>query len=243
MRRADRLFQIIQLLRRQRGRPITAAALAAELEVTARTVYRDMADLQAQRVPIRGEAGVGYVLEPGFDLPALMFTEEEIEALVLGARVVQRWADPALGRAAGDLLAKIEAVVPPSLAPRIRSLALVAPPGGTAPPEPGLDVARLRDWIRTQRMLRLRYRDEAGRESERTVWPQSLAFFPPVWLLVGWCELRQDFRTFRTDRVVAAEFLDTPYPSMPGRRLIDFIRTLPADGRRTRQPASASSSA
>lgn len=227
MRRADRLFQIIQILRRDRGRPVTAAAMAAELEVTRRTVYRDVADLQGQRVPIRGEAGVGYVLEPGYDLPALMFTEDEVEALVLGARIVERWADPALGRAAGDLLAKIEAVVPVGLRARIRSLSLVAPPG-TAPAEPGLDVARVRRWIREQRKLRLAYRDEAGRQTGRVVWPLSLAFFPPVWLLVGWCDLRQDFRSFRVDRIADAEFLDERYPSTPGRRLVDFIRRVEA---------------
>lgn len=225
MRRADRLFQIIQILRRDRFRPVTAQALAAELEVTVRTVYRDMADLQARRVPIRGEAGVGYVLEPGFDLPALMFSEDEIEALVLGARIVETWADPALGRAAGDLLAKIEAVVPAPLQARIRSLGLSAPPG-RPPPEPGLDMATLRQWVREQRKLRIAYRDEAGRPSERILWPQALAFFPPVWLLVGWCELRQNFRSFRIDRVDRADFLEDRYPLTPGKRLVDFIRRM-----------------
>jgi len=224
MRKADRLFQIIQILRRERGRPVTARALADELEVTERTVYRDMAELMAQRVPIRGEAGVGYLLGGGYDLPALMFGEDEIEALVLGARIVETYADPALARAAADLLAKIEAVVPDPLKPRVRSLALCAPPGGRAPPEPGLDVARLRRWVREQRKLHLVYRDEAGRDSSRTVWPQALAFFPPVWLLLGWCELRQDFRSFRVDRVQAAEFREDRYPATPGRRLLDYIR-------------------
>lgn len=225
MRRADRLFQIIQILRRDRGRPVTAAAMAAELEVTVRTVYRDVADLQGRRVPIRGEAGVGYVLEPGHDLPALMFTEDEIEALLLGARIVERWADPDLARAAGDLLGKIEAVLPDALRPRVQSLALVAPPGAP-PPEPGIDMARLRRWIREQKTVWIAYRDEAGRATERVVWPQTLAFFPPVWLLVGWCELRCDFRSFRLDRVTAAEFLTDRYPTLPGRRLVDYIRRM-----------------
>ena len=204
---------------------MTAGDLAAELEVTRRTVYRDMADLQAQRVPVRGEAGVGYVLEGGYDLPALMFTEGEIEALVLGARIVETWADPALGRAAGDLLAKIEAVVPDPLKPRVRSLALAAPPG-SPPPGPGLDVARLRRWVREQRKLALSYRDGTGRATARTVWPLALAFFQPVWVMVAWCELRQDFRSFRLGRVAEAAFLEDRYPATPGRRLADFIRRM-----------------
>ncbi|WP_114393166.1 helix-turn-helix transcriptional regulator [Oleisolibacter albus] len=228
MRRADRLFQLIQILRRERGRPVTAATLAAELEVTVRTVYRDMADLQAQRVPIRGEAGVGYVLGSGYDLPALMFTEDEIEALVLGARIVQSWADPGLGRAAGDLLAKVAAVVPPPLRAKIDGLSLFSPPAGAAPP-PGLDVARLRRWVREQRKLRIAYADAAGVQTARILWPQALAFFPPVWLLVGWCELRQDFRSFRLDRVGAADFLEERYPQIQGRRLVDFIARMRAE--------------
>jgi len=230
MRRADRLFQIIQILRRRRDRPVTAAAMAAELEVSLRTVYRDIADLQAQRVPITGEAGVGYLLRPGYDLPALMFTEDEIEALVLGARIVQSWADAALGAAAGDLLAKIEAVVPDGLKPRIRSLSLAAPPG-TPGPAPTIDVPRLRLWIREQRRLRLAYADAEARPSERVVWPLALAFFPPVWLLVGWCELRRDFRSFRLDRVVEADFLEDRFPQVPGRRLVDFVKRVRAERR------------
>jgi predicted DNA-binding transcriptional regulator YafY len=142
MRRAERLFQIIQILRRHR-RAVTADAIAAELEVSVRTVYRDVAELIGQRVPIDGAAGVGYLLREGFDLPPLMFTEDELEALVIGVRIVDSWADPALGRAARDVLAKIAAVVPERLRPRVASLALAAPPSGRRP-EIGVDMASLR---------------------------------------------------------------------------------------------------
>jgi predicted DNA-binding transcriptional regulator YafY len=225
MRRADRLFELIQCLRRHRERPVTAAILSAELEVSERTIYRDIAALQAQRVPVHGEAGVGYMLRDGYDLPALMFTEDEIEALVLGARIVQTHADPELGRAAGDVLAKIEAVVTDALRPRIRSMALLSPSSNwAAPPSPRFDVARLRRAVRGQRKVRLVYTDRQERLSERVFWPQSLAFFPPVWMALGWCELRQDFRSFRLDRVQDLEFLDERYPDHPGKRLTDYLR-------------------
>ncbi|WP_445680265.1 helix-turn-helix transcriptional regulator [Radicibacter daui] len=225
MRRADRLFELIQCLRRHREQPVTAAILSAELEVSERTIYRDIAALQAQRVPVYGEAGVGYVLRDGYDLPALMFTEDEIEALVLGARIVQTHADPELGRAAGDVLAKIEAVVTDALRPRIRSMALLAPSSSwAAPPAPRFDVARLRRAVRDQRKVRLLYTDRQDQASERVIWPQSLAFFPPLWIAVGWCELRQDFRSFRLDRVQEMIFLEERYPDQPGRRLTDYLK-------------------
>lgn len=225
MRRADRLFELIQCLRRHREQPVTAAILSAELEVSERTIYRDIAALQAQRVPVYGEAGVGYVLRDGYDLPALMFTEDEIEALVLGARIVQTHADPELGRAAGDVLAKIEAVVTDALRPRIRSMALLAPSSSwAAPPVPRFDVARLRRAVRDQRKVRLLYTDRQEQASERVIWPQSLAFFPPLWIAVGWCELRQDFRSFRLDRVQEMIFLEERYPDQPGRRLTDYLK-------------------
>lgn len=225
MRRADRLFELIQCLRRHREQPVTAAILSVELEVSERTIYRDIAALQAQRVPVYGEAGVGYVLRDGYDLPALMFTEDEIEALVLGARIVQTHADPELGRAAGDVLAKIEAVVTDALRPRIRSMALLAPSSSwAAPPVPRFDVARLRRAVRDQRKVRLLYTDRQDQASERVIWPQSLAFFPPLWIAVGWCELRQDFRSFRLDRVQEIVFLEERYPDQAGRRLIDYLK-------------------
>lgn len=213
MRRADRLFQIIQILRRARA-PATADAIAAELETSKRTVYRDIAALIGQRVPIRGEAGVGYVLEQGFDLPPLMLTVDEIEAAVLGAKWVSGHADPALARAAEDLMAKILTSVPERLRPYI-----LDPSGGTppacAPPKDGMDVGQVRAWIHAGRKLDLRYRDEQGRESRRIVWPVAIGYLQTVRLLAAWCELRGDFRHFRIDRVEEAAFLDVRYPERP----------------------------
>jgi predicted DNA-binding transcriptional regulator YafY len=213
MRRADRLFQIIQVLRRSR-RPVTAEAMAEELETSKRTIYRDIADLMAQRAPIRGEAGVGYVLDDGFDMPPLMLTADEVEACVLGAQLVARQGDPALARAAEDLVAKIRTVAPEHL----RLLALepatrVAPNWRMVPDT--LDMGALRLAIRGGRKVRLTYRDEAERETERIVWPFAIGYHETVRLLVAWCELRADFRSFRTDRVSEAAFLDDRYPERP----------------------------
>lgn len=211
MRRTERLFAIIQILRRARA-PITASAMAEELETSLRTVYRDVAELTAQRVPVRGEAGVGYMLESGFDMPPLMLTPDEIEAAVLGARWVAGRGDPALARAANDLVAKIGAVIPSHLRPFLLDGALTTPerPGRVVPDS--LDVARVRASIRSQTKVRLTYRDEADVETRRTVWPVAIAYYETVRLLAAWCELREDFRHFRTDRVSEAEFLDDRYP-------------------------------
>jgi predicted DNA-binding transcriptional regulator YafY len=213
MRRADRLFQIIQVLRRSRG-PVTAEAIAAELETSKRTIYRDIADLIGQRAPIRGEAGVGYVLEDGFDMPPLMLTPEEVEAAVLGAQFVIERGDPALARAAEDLLAKIHCVAPEPLRPLIVEPATRAGRVWNAFPD-RLDMAEARRAIRNALKVRLAYRDEQGRESLRTVWPFAVGYHETTRLLVAWCELRGDFRSFRTDRVVSASFLDERYPERP----------------------------
>ena len=222
MRRADRLFQIIQILRRHR-RAVTAEALAQELEVSVRTVYRDMAELIGRRVPIEGAAGVGYLLREGFDLPPLMFTEDELDALLLGTRIVQSWGDPELGRAAADVLAKVAAVLPERIRPRVASLALAAPPSGRRPGI-AVDMARLRRWMREERKIRMAYLDLKDSVTVRLVRPMNLAFFPPVWLLLGWCELRRDFRSFRVDRIAELEFLDERFPQEPGRRLVDYLK-------------------
>jgi predicted DNA-binding transcriptional regulator YafY len=213
MRRADRLFQIIQILRRHRG-PVTADVIAAELETSKRTVYRDIADLVGQRVPIRGEAGVGYVLENGFDLPPLMLTQEEIEAAVLGAQWVASRADPELARAAQDLIAKIGVAVPERLRPFVLEPATRAAPSSRALPD-RLDMAATRRAIHSGRKIRMIYRDEQDRETTRTVWPFAVGYHEAVRLLMTWCELRQDFRSFRTDRVSTAEFLEDRYPDRP----------------------------
>lgn len=206
MRRADRLFQIIQVLRRS-ARPVTAAALAAELEVSKRTIYRDIADLAGQRVPILGEAGLGYVLGPGYDMPPLMLTPDEIEAAALGAQWVAARADPALARAARDLLAKIAAALPDHLRPHLDTPAVgVRPDPG--PAEGAVDPAVLRNAARLGRKLRLLYRDAGGAETERVVWPVVLGYDDTARMLIAWCETRAAFRHFRADRMVAAEMLD-----------------------------------
>jgi predicted DNA-binding transcriptional regulator YafY len=210
MRRTERLFAIIQILRRARA-PITAASMADELETSLRTVYRDVAELIAQRVPVRGEAGIGYMLESGFDMPPLMLTPDEIEAVVLGARWVAGRGDPALARAANDLVAKIGAVIPSHLRPFLLDETLTTP---TRPiRRDSFDVGRVRGAIRGQTKIVLTYRDEIDRESRRTVWPVAIAYYESVRLLAAWCELRQDFRHFRTDRVTEAEFLEQRYPA------------------------------
>ncbi len=214
MRRGDRLFQIIQILRRSSRRPITATAIAGELEISKRTVYRDIADLIGQRVPIRGEAGTGYVLDSGYDLPPLMLTQDEIEAAVLGAQWVAGRGDPVLARAAEDLIAKIAATVPERLRPYVMEPASRAPPAWNVPAD-GLDLVKARAQIHAGRKIALTYRDERERRSQRTVWPVVIGYFQTVRLLGAWCELRKDFRTFRTDRMEAVEFLDERYPERP----------------------------
>lgn len=214
MRKADRLFQIVQILRRT-PRPVTADAIAEELETSKRSIYRDIAALIGQRVPIRGEAGVGYVLEGGFDLPPLMLTADEIDAVALGAHWVAEHADPALARAAQDVFAKIAAVLPEDMRPF-----LIDPPARSVrpwkPASDGLDVAQLRAWIRAGRKLAIAYRDEADRPTQRTVWPLQIGYRDASRLLVAWCELRGDFRTFRLDRIRHADFMDAPIPQRPG---------------------------
>ncbi|WP_395064556.1 helix-turn-helix transcriptional regulator [Paraburkholderia silvatlantica] len=209
MRRADRLFQIIQILRRAK-RPVTARVLSDELEISVRTVYRDIADLMGQRVPISGEAGMGYVLDRHYDMPPLMLTPDELEAAVLGAQWVAQRSDPALARAAQDLIAKITAVVPDPLRPYIAEPTVSTPPPQSSPAD-RLNIAQVREWIRVGRKLRIRYCDERGRASERTIWPLLIGYADAVRLLVAWCELRQEFRHFRTDRIVEAAFLDEPH--------------------------------
>jgi len=210
MRRADRLFQIIQVLRRTR-KPLTADAIAAELETSKRTIYRDITTLMEQRVPIRGEAGVGYILEKGFDLPPLMLTTDEIEAAVLGAQWVAGHADEALSRAAADLISKIAETVPERLRPFVLEPASRARPGWRKEPD-CLDMGRTRTQIHEGRKIALRYRDEHGRDSERTIWPIAIGYLEAVRLLAAWCELRRDFRSFRTDRVIDAVYLEEKYP-------------------------------
>lgn len=210
MRRADRLFQIIQVLRGASS-PVTARALADEMETSLRTIYRDIADLMAQRVPIRGEAGVGYVLERGYDMPPLMLTPDEIEAAVLGAQWVAARGDPAMARGARDLVAKISDVVPEDLRPLVLESPMMAPDTYDTVPD-SINVAQMRAWIRRRGKVRIGYTDEQSRTTARTIWPIAVAYFETVRLIVAWCELREDFRNFRTDRITVADFLDDVYP-------------------------------
>ena len=206
MRPADRLFQIIQILRRS-TQPVTAARIAEELEVSRRTVYRDIAVLVGQRVPIVGEAGFGFVLDAEYDMPPLMLTPDEIEAVVLGAQWVAGRGDPTLKRAAQDLISKVMTVVPETLRPFIMQPSVGTPPPRAQPPEP-IDPAVLRQAIRDDRKLHLRYRSAEGRETERKVWPVVLGYAEASRVIVAWCELRNDFRYFRTDRLVSGKVLD-----------------------------------
>lgn len=207
MRRADRLFQIIQILRRS-TRPVTAAMLAKELEVSRRTVYRDMGDLIGQRVPIEGEAGLGYLLTDDYDMPPLMLTPDELEAVVLGAQWVASHGDETLARAAADVVSKIATAVPAALRSYIvsPSVGVKATNGG---PKDAVDAASLRAAIRNGRKLRLRYRSESGAETERTVHPVILGYAETSRLLIAWCELRESFRHFRTERILEVEVLET----------------------------------
>jgi predicted DNA-binding transcriptional regulator YafY len=221
MRRADRLFEIVQILRRSRS--VKASDIAEELEVSPRTIYRDIRDMMASGVPIDGEAGVGYILRPGFDLPPLMFKEQEIEALLLGARIVQSRADPELATAAADVIAKVREVLPESLRRHIDALALWAP--GDHHREPiQIDQAAVRAAIRDQRKIRFCYRDLQERTSERVVRPLVMAFYGPVWLLAAWCECRDGFRVFRLDRMSALAVLDERFQVERGKTAFDFLK-------------------
>lgn len=211
MSRAQRLLDLVQVLRRHR-RPVSGRKLAAELGVSIRTLYRDIVTLQGQGAPIEGEPGLGYILKPGFMLPPLMFSEEEIEALVLGSRWVADRADPALALAARDAMAKIVAVLPADRTRRVEDAALILGPGKMLIDAPQLDLAAIRKAIRAERRASIGYGDAEGRVSERIVWPLALSFFDQVRVLVAWCELRQDFRHFRTDRLTRFEALDGRYP-------------------------------
>ena len=213
MRRADRLFEIVQILRRER-RPITADGIAAELETSKRSVYRDIAALMAQRVPIRGEAGIGYVLEDGFDLPPLMLNPEEVEAAVLGAQWVAGHGDLALANAARNLIAKIAAVVPAEMRALVDDPAARTPPAWKMP-EDSVDATMLRRAIRAGRKIALSYRAQDGTPSDRTVWPALIGYHDSARALIAWCELREDFRSFRLDRIVVAAVLDARYPTRP----------------------------
>ena len=224
MRRADRLFQIIQVLRRTR-KPLTAEAIAKDLETSKRTIYRDIATLIGQHVPIRGEAGTGYVLEKGFDMPPLMLTPDEIEAAMLGAQWVAGRADPVLAKAAQDLIAKIVETVPERLQPLALEPASSAPPKRDDEPD-SIDMTQLRAHIHANKKVLLQYRDEQGRDTRRTIWPIAVGYLETVRHLAGWCELRKDFRSFRIDRIAQAVFLDEKYPERRTALRVNWMKSM-----------------
>jgi predicted DNA-binding transcriptional regulator YafY len=208
--RSERLLELIQVLRRHR-RPVSGRVLADELGVSLRTLYRDIQTLIGQGASIDGEAGVGFVLRPGFVLPPLMFSDEELEALVLGSRLVAQRSDEPLARAAMNVIAKIAAVLPDDLRESIEGTGLLAGGRPRRVKEP-LDLTPIRAAIRAEQKLILHYVDANGDRSRRTVWPIALGFFEQTRVLAAWCELRQDFRHFRTDRIVTLRQTERRYP-------------------------------
>jgi predicted DNA-binding transcriptional regulator YafY len=221
MRRADRLFRIVQLLRRRRT-VVTAAQMADKLEISERTVYRDIRDLIQAGTPIDGEAGVGYRLQPGYDLPPLMFDREEIQALVLGARIVAQFGDPALARASESILSKVAGVLPKELEPLLADTRLFVPKTRSgARASAALAVAR--EALVAQRRLHVKYASEKGEDTERTVRPLGLFFWGKTWTLAAWCEMRTGFRNFRLDRINAAVVGDR-FEEESGRTLRDMLQ-------------------
>jgi predicted DNA-binding transcriptional regulator YafY len=220
MSRAERLLALIQALRRHR-RPVTGAALAEELGVSLRSIYRDIATLQGQGATIEGEAGVGYMLKPGFMLPPLMFSEEEIEAIVLGSRWVAERGDDGLSKAARNALAKILSVLPPDLRDEAELSSLLVGPG--EPIAAGdRELPLIRTAIRKERKLAITYGDASDALTERTIWPFALGYFDKTRVVVGWCELRQGFRHFRTDRIRVLQWVENRYPRRRAQLLAEW---------------------
>jgi predicted DNA-binding transcriptional regulator YafY len=229
VRRADRLFSLVQLLRRRRLS--TAAWLARELEVSERTIYRDVKDLMASGVPITGEAGVGYALQRGFDLPPLTFTRDELAALVLGTRMVVAWGDAELARSARSALQRIRAAVPDALRAVPEETPLFAP-GFHVQGEQRRGLGELRAAIADKRKLRLEYVRRDGAPSARTVRPLCLSFWGHAWSLTAYCELRGDFRHFRLDRIVSLEVIEETFDDEPGKTLNDVLLRVEEESKR-----------
>jgi predicted DNA-binding transcriptional regulator YafY len=226
MRRADRLFQIVQILRSRRL--TTARFLAERLEISERTVYRDIRDLSLSGVPVLGEAGVGYALKRGYDLPPLMFDYDEVEALVVGARMVAAWGSTPLAASAQHALEKIAAVLPESRRDAIEKTRVFVP-SFHVDPELGRTFEFLRQSIRSRRVVRFGYQTEDRKASQRDARPLALYFWGDRWTLAAWCELRLDFRNFRLDRMSGVLALEREFRDEPGKSLDDFLRTMSAD--------------
>jgi predicted DNA-binding transcriptional regulator YafY len=223
------LLRLLEILRRRRA-VVTAAELAAATEVNVRTIYRDIDALRAQGVTIDGEAGTGYRVQAGYVLPPLMFTEDELEALLLGVRWVAERTDPSLGKSAQDAMDRIHAVLPPDLRSILQHTALFVAPN-PAPEGTALDLASLREAIRDRRRLKLEYRDFKDAATERVVWPTALAFFDSTRILAAWCELRQDFRHFRLDRIAGWRDEGGRYPGSRAALLARWKETLEIEHR------------
>ena len=228
MRRADRLFLIIHSLRGRRT-AMPARRLAETLEVSLRTIYRDVADLQRSGVPIEGEAGVGYLLRKGADIPPLMFSPDELEALVVGSRFVRAFGGERLGRGATAALLKIEAVLPAELRARSERTRIFAPQLGNRIESSGL-IDALHGAVLEQRVLRLLYRDGEARASERDIEPLCLSFWGGSWTLGAWCRLREDFRSFRPDRIVEYAATGEAFVETRERGLHGYLRSVGAQG-------------
>lgn len=227
MRRADRLFQIAQYLR---GRRLTTARQLADwLSVSERTIYRDVRDLSLSGVPVEGEAGVGYRIRAGFDLQPLMFSPDEIDALVTGIRMVQAWGGPQLAASGAAALAKITLALPREKRDFVEATALFAPTFHIDPLH-GERLEFIRKAIGQRRKLDLDYADVESKASQRLIWPLALYFFGGTWLIAAWCELRQDFRSFRLERIRGVAAAGS-YPSEEGKRLADFVRAVQRQGR------------
>jgi predicted DNA-binding transcriptional regulator YafY len=221
MRRADRLFEIVHFLQ---GRRLTTAAQLAEwLEVSERTVYRDIADLLASGVPIDGEAGVGYRLHPHFELPPLMFSHNEVDALVAGARLIEAWGSSGLATGARSALAKIAAVLPPDKRRTLEASPIHAPQF-FIDTHTSQYMDAVRSAISEQTVLRLHYEDADGGVSQRDIWPLGIFYWGNRWTVGAWCELRQDFRTFRLDRIMELTRSERRFISTPGRRLEEYLQ-------------------
>jgi predicted DNA-binding transcriptional regulator YafY len=231
MRRADRLFRIVQFLRL--GRLLTAQNLAAKLEVSQRTIYRDIQDLQLSGMPIEGEAGVGYTLRRDLDLPPLMFTRDELTALVLGARLVRAWGGAENVAAANQALQRIEAVLPPELQNEFDSILLYAP-GYRMTQQLRERLDALHGACKMRQAIHFGYEREDGNRSERSVRPLALAFWSGVWTLASWCELREDFRSFRMDRMEDVVVLERTFVQKKGQRLEDYLKLTVPPGDRGR---------
>jgi predicted DNA-binding transcriptional regulator YafY len=221
MRRADRLFDIIQDLRTA-SHPRTATALAAKLEVSPRTIYRDIATLQARRIPIEGEPGVGYVLRQGFDLPPLTFTTEEIEAIAVGTRLVNRIRDPILQRAAASVLSKLAVALPARSGSYLVSPRFYVSEGSAEQPT-AVDLAEVRDAISSSRKMQISYVDASGCCTHRIIWPIAMAYYVDVTLIGAWCELRSDYRNFRVERIASSRVLTQPFQADRERLLSEWL--------------------